>query len=124
VHPVQLYEAVLAFGLLLLALAFRQRLRPAGILFLSLAAAYGLGYFLLGFLRGDLTPTVLLVSKRLRWSIPFGSHEQLVALAVCVLSVLPWRSWMHEQPFLAKFSPLFRAAKAKISSSLLVGRFR
>lgn len=124
VHPVQLYEAMFAFGLLLLALAFKKRLQHTGTLFLCLGGTYAVGYFALGFLRGDLTPMVSLVSTRLHWAIPFGSHEQLVALGCAALTLLVWRSWKHEQPFAARFSPLFRAAKAKINRWALVGRFR
>jgi phosphatidylglycerol---prolipoprotein diacylglyceryl transferase len=112
VHPVQLYEAALAFGLLLLVLVRRSRNRPAGTLFLSLSVAYGLGYFFLGFLRGDLPRSVLVIA-RVHWSIPVGSSEQLVALGSSVVALLVWRSWKYEQGFLDQLRRLFRAAPAK-----------
>ena len=115
VHPVQLYEAAFTFGLLLVGLAYRKRQRPAGVLFLYTVMAYGFGYFLLGFLRGDLTRSVVLISNRLHWTIPFGSHEQWAALCACALSLLVCRSWRHEQAFWTQFRPLFRAAKARFS---------
>jgi phosphatidylglycerol---prolipoprotein diacylglyceryl transferase len=113
VHPVQLYEAAFAFGLLLIGFVFRKRQRPAGVLFLHLAMAYGLGYFALGFLRGDLTRPVVLISSRLHWNIPFGSHEQWAGLGACALSWLVCKSWKHERAFWTRFRPLFRAAKAR-----------
>jgi hypothetical protein len=76
---------------------------------------YSLGYFLLGFLRGDLTRSVVLVSNRLHWAIPLGSHAQWVAMGTCVTSLLVYRSWKHEQTFWTQFRPIFRAAKARFS---------
>ncbi len=116
VHPVQLYEAAFAFALLLLTFAIRRRVQRVGLLFLSVAIAYAIGYFLFGFLRGDSTPTVLLVSKRLNWVIPLGSHEQLTALGVCTLALLAWPRWKNEQALLARVAPFFRAAKARIAN--------
>jgi hypothetical protein len=112
---VQLYEAVFTFGLLLVGLALRKVQRPLGVLFLYMAIAYGLGYFLLGFLRGDLTRSVVLISGRLHWAVPFGSHEQWAALGACAFSWLVYRSWKHEQAFWTQLRPFFRAAKARIS---------
>ena len=52
-HPTQLYECLLAVTLLcLLKLMERRQLRN-GVQFLSLAAAYSFGRFLIDFLRGD-----------------------------------------------------------------------
>jgi len=115
VHPVQLYEAAFTFGLFLVGLALRKVRRPAGLLFTNMAVAYGLGYFLLGFLRGDLTPSVMLVSSRLHWTVPFGSHEQWAALGASGFSMLVCRSWKHGQAFWTQFLPFFRAAKARFS---------
>jgi phosphatidylglycerol:prolipoprotein diacylglycerol transferase len=115
VHPVQLYEAAFTFGLLLIGLALRKVQRPAGVLFLYLAMAYSLGYLLLGFLRGDLTRSVVLISSRLHWTVPFGSHEQWAALGACAFSLLVCRSWKHEQAFWTQFRPFFRAARARFN---------
>jgi phosphatidylglycerol---prolipoprotein diacylglyceryl transferase len=112
VHPVQLYEAALAFCLLLLVLVRRHENRPAGTLFLPLSIAYGLGYFLLGFLRGDLRRSVLVVA-RMHWRIPVGSHEQLIALGSCVLALFVWKSWKYEQGFVDQLRQIFRAAQTK-----------
>jgi hypothetical protein len=69
---------------------------------------------LLGFLRGD-QAHVIVLSTRWRWSVPLGSHEQLVAVGACVLALMVRRSWKHEQAFVAQFRPLFRAVTTKIS---------
>ena len=113
VHPVQLYEATLAFSLLFFVLFKMRARRPAGTQFLLSCALYSLGYFLLGFLRGDLQRTVLVVA-RFHWAVPVGSIEQDIALASCVLALLVWKSWKNEQAFLDKIRAIFRAEKAKI----------
>ncbi len=112
VHPVQLYESAFAFGLLLLVLTRARKNRPAGTLFLSLCTAYGLGYFLLGFLRGD-RPRSVLVIARMHWTIPVGSHEQLIALGSCVFALFVWKCWKNEQGFSDRLHRFFRAAQTK-----------
>jgi phosphatidylglycerol:prolipoprotein diacylglycerol transferase len=114
VHPVQLYEVAFVLAILLV-LSFKKHERPVGALFVAVAVSYSLGYVLLGFLRGDLTH-VSVLSTRWRWSLPLGSHEQLVALGACALALMVWRSWKHEQAFCTRFKPLFRAAKTKLNT--------
>lgn len=106
VHPVQLYDAILAFALALLALLLKRRRHPDGTLFAMTGILYSLGYLLLGTLRGD-TERIRLTLRRFQYSMSLGSHEQLLALgAVLMLWAVHW-SWLREQPLIARFWATF-----------------
>jgi phosphatidylglycerol:prolipoprotein diacylglycerol transferase len=77
VHPVQLYEAVLAFGLVVGALLLTPRKRFDGEVAVATALAYCAGRFVLELMRGD--------PERFRFgpSVPSG-----VALGVLALTLL------------------------------------
>ena len=77
VHPIQLYEAVLATLLLVALFAWRPRQRFRGEIFLGFAFAYGLLRFGLDALRGD--PQRGLVGPQL------GQH-QIYPIGACLLA--------------------------------------
>ena len=53
VHPSPVYESVFNFGLYLVLAALYRRLPPAGRVFAAYLVLYGIGRFLLEYLRGD-----------------------------------------------------------------------
>lgn len=85
VHPVQLYEAVLAFGLCLLLHHRFVRRRWPGQIALGLALGYAAIRFATEFLRGD--------NATVYWGLTL-SQVISVLIAAVSLGLLAWRRWV------------------------------
>ena len=98
-HPYPVYEMLWDGARLLGLWLWRKRARPAGALFLTYVAVYGLGRFLLTFVRQER-------------EVLFGLQQaQVIALGVVAVAV-PWMVWLWRRTS-APAAPAFVAAVSK-----------
>ena len=91
-HPTQLYEALFAWCAALLAYFIHKSSQFPGRTFLVMAMIYGLGRFLLEFLRGDPERGILPFAHNSPAGV-VGSWSQVIALSSVIAALVVWRHW-------------------------------
>ena len=85
-QPTQLYETILAIGMIAFLAVWERRRFPAGALFLTFCATYAVGRFILEFLRGD-------ADRGFLWLLSIPQWLCLATLVVCAVSFLYADGW-------------------------------
>jgi phosphatidylglycerol:prolipoprotein diacylglycerol transferase len=85
-QPTQLYETILAMGMIAFLAVWERRRFPAGALFLTFCATYAVGRFILEFLRGD-------ADRGFLWLLSIPQWLCLATLVVCAVSFFYAYGW-------------------------------
>jgi len=100
-QPTQLYESVLAAGILAFLIVWERRRPPAGTLFLAFVVTYAAGRFLLEFVRGE-------AGRGFLWLLSIPQWLCLATLAACAAARLSFGARRRVQALLASLRGLHR----------------